>query len=430
MFRRPISVMLLLALILVLASPPCVADDEYLPPSEAERNAVAALSAAGASIYLDGRYQIRTVSFSRTDQVTNDTLVHIGALPHVERISISSISAIKDEGIRHLHKLKGLRSVTLRATGVSDEGAAALKKALPDCEVTVSPSLFGSRRGDTRSRAPGGGSRRGDTRSLAPGGRGRTFGGPGGTGRTFGGPGGDRGTSRSRTIRLTYVQTDLRLSTEQKRQVAAVTSTSYRDAELEKDLKLVLNRTQFARFQQVLLQLDGLRALLRHDVVAKLALTDTQVKEIQKVSGSRSTVSRKMMEGLRAPSGDDSSNGRSRFDQFRKVLSQLETRLRDEAFATLNDSQRQTWEKMVGAPIDRTLSFSTTASTDVRGRSYFFWYDVDRDGQLTASEWAKSLSTRDAFESKEVTLEFPIGVDEFVKAFTQVFGESTPKSGE
>lgn len=121
----------LLGILLVAAGVAAQAED-YQPPSEKERQAVKALSEAGASITLNANYQVSGVGFSFTASPTDPVLTHLAQLPHVESISIYT-GRITDQGLAHLHGLKTLKRLQIRSAGITEAGIADLKKALPEC---------------------------------------------------------------------------------------------------------------------------------------------------------------------------------------------------------------------------------------------------------------------------------------------------------
>jgi Leucine-rich repeat (LRR) protein len=60
-------------------------------------------------------------------------------LKHLKRLSLAG-SGATDDSLKHLHVLKGLEDLDLTGTKVTAEGAAALRKELPKCNVRTGPT--------------------------------------------------------------------------------------------------------------------------------------------------------------------------------------------------------------------------------------------------------------------------------------------------
>ena len=78
--------------------------------------------------------------------VTDDSLMHITGLQNLAELSLQghgfqngeAISEITDKAVKHLVKLKGLKSLNIKSTRISAEGVKQLEAALPDCKIEVS----------------------------------------------------------------------------------------------------------------------------------------------------------------------------------------------------------------------------------------------------------------------------------------------------
>lgn len=71
----------------------------------------------------------------RATQITDAGLASLQKLPRLKELLVNG-TAISDQGLVHLHAIKSLRVVNVfNCKGVTPQGIAALKKALPDCEV-------------------------------------------------------------------------------------------------------------------------------------------------------------------------------------------------------------------------------------------------------------------------------------------------------
>jgi len=174
-----------------------------------------------------------------------------------------------------------------------------------------------------------------------------------------------------------------------------------------------LNDKQHARFQQVQLQLAGATALLRGEIATELKLTDEQKRAIQDARQKYTAELRRIPRG---------SGRRSDVDKYNEERGKIRLQHEKESAGILSEQQQKIWNEKIGPPIDRTLTSSRSAPIESRARYSFHWYDVNGDGQMTEGEWRRSSSTRYAFERKSVELEFPVTVDEYIKAFIKTYG--------
>jgi hypothetical protein len=102
----------------------------------------------------------------------------------------------------------------------------------------------------------------------------------------------------------------------------------------EAKLKGILNARQFARFEQLSLQLQGPRALARPDLAQKLNLSEAQVQKIRE---------------LGQPQGRPNfggGGGRQGFDpaEFERLRKEQDGRI----LAVLSPEQRQQWTALLG----------------------------------------------------------------------------------
>jgi hypothetical protein len=67
--------------------------------------------------------------------LTDDYLKPLGRCPNLAAVTLTSNDQITDAALAHLHASKTLRYVEVTGTKVTDAGIAALKQALPGCEV-------------------------------------------------------------------------------------------------------------------------------------------------------------------------------------------------------------------------------------------------------------------------------------------------------
>jgi hypothetical protein len=85
---------------------------------------------------LPGTGPIRDVGFGEAAAAAlrDGDLATLQQVPHLRALTLSG-SRVSDAGLRHLHRVRGLRVVELARTRVSRAGVAALREALPACEV-------------------------------------------------------------------------------------------------------------------------------------------------------------------------------------------------------------------------------------------------------------------------------------------------------
>jgi Leucine Rich repeat len=81
---------------------------------------------------------LRTVTLGFT-KVTDAGLVHLKGLPDLEELGLAQ-TAVTDAGLTHLKGLKNLKRLDLDRTQVTDTGADDLKAALPGLEITRVPA--------------------------------------------------------------------------------------------------------------------------------------------------------------------------------------------------------------------------------------------------------------------------------------------------
>lgn len=160
------------------------------------------------------------------------------------------------------------------------------------------------------------------------------------------------------------VQTELKLTDEQKTKVASMLETlgeerrgrfqDLRDASAEerqkvmaqwqmeetKKVNAILNPDQQKRFRQISLQQEGPMALSRPDVADELKLTDDQKMKVQEARAI-------MMEKqgvIREEAQGDREAMRSKMEALRKETN-------DKIAAVLTDEQKTKWKEMCGTPL-------------------------------------------------------------------------------
>lgn len=397
--------------------------DDFVPPPAAEREALAAISKAGGRVQVDSEYRVTRVILESNN--TNDDLKVLAACERLTSLQIGS-SKITDAGIEHLKGLSKLATITISASGLTPEGIAALRTALPNCRITS----FG-----------GGGGGRGGPGGGPPGTGG--FGGRGGDG----GPGGGRGgppfnsssfgrPSRTTLARNTAVQDDLKLTSEQKQQISAAVEANSAAAiarALEQKIDSALTPEQLARLKQIELQQGGTSALLRAEVVKQLSLTDDQRATIRKAMDDASV-------SVRAATSEYSAvrpaeqNTAELFAKLREKSAEINKQRDTKIMAVLNEEQRQVWQSLLGPKGPEVISvaepFSRSRTPSQSAAEYaktiFNRYDRDNNGIMTDEEFPPTLRSRQGMDRAGIAIKFPASREDFEKAYTRyVEGFST-----
>lgn len=384
----------------------CLADEAFTPPSEDERKAVAALSEKGATLIIDGRYQVFRVSIATSSQITDDDLRHLGAFKNLKGLQLSG-SKLTDAAIEHLKPLKKLEFLTLATSGITAKATDELKQALPECRISGFSTGF---RG-------GNGGFAGAT--TAPDSRTSTR-----------GNAGDRGErapatfprSLSSELRSPAVEQDLKLTPEQKQEITKLNSRDYIDTQINS----LLTADQRARVQQIRLQQEGPTAFQRADLANELKLTEDQRATIRRVLEERAESIRKLFEQSRDPSSGRTADLTTYMEGTRRITSEANAKI----LAALTDEQRQAWNAKIGPllPVVETRPETRTSgtipppgTTEERARSAFSQLDSDKDGKLTAEEWGRSRNVRSAFDRAKIAIEFPASLETFVKQYLQAY---------
>ena len=85
---------------------------------------------------LPGTGPIRQIGFGKgaAAALRDGALVALQQVPRLRQLLLSG-TRVSDSGLRHLYLVRSLRTVELEGTRVSQQGVAALREALPACEV-------------------------------------------------------------------------------------------------------------------------------------------------------------------------------------------------------------------------------------------------------------------------------------------------------
>ncbi|MEK6237032.1 MAG: hypothetical protein N2C14_20175, partial [Planctomycetales bacterium] len=84
-------------------------------------------------IHLRELNNLRSLNLSNT-WVTDAGLIHLRGLKQLQGLNLNSAD-VSDVGLVHLHGLQQLQGLSLYGTEITKEGDAALRKALPKCQV-------------------------------------------------------------------------------------------------------------------------------------------------------------------------------------------------------------------------------------------------------------------------------------------------------
>ncbi|MBI1311619.1 hypothetical protein GC176_10020 [bacterium] len=427
------------------------AEDDDNSPSAEEREAVRQLAAAGASLLIDGEFQVVSVQYglsSRSSESRRESsaapafdVALLAKLPHVKTLVIYG-SSFNDDDVPKLGELKSLTRLSMRSTRITSAGLDSLKKLLPDCQIDN--TVFGR---TTSSSTRGSSSRGGFTSS--PFGSGRT-----GTSRTSS----TRNPSSSLLgqIEQEVTQAELELNDDQLRSIAMILEKfgSYtamfqdvinqsrisrgnnsspdsetrsrtantlrqriedRNRDAEQELAKVLSADQLTRLKQLTLQVQR---------TPLFVASNSEAAKTLKLSGEQS---QKIAELSRQRNRFPSRNADGTVTSSRLPSAQID----EQILAVLTDEQKLEWQKLLGPPRKITGSAPIPPEGEIRGsrlersaRFGFFLLDDDHDGTLTDAEWQTSSSTRRAFENAQVELKLPMSIDDFSLQYVKLIAKS------
>lgn len=81
--------------------------------------------------------ELRELYLSNNPGITNATLTHLTGLTNLTVLSLYNNGRITDDAVPHLIQMKHLEFLDLHGTGITAEGLAKLRQALPDCKFNV-----------------------------------------------------------------------------------------------------------------------------------------------------------------------------------------------------------------------------------------------------------------------------------------------------
>jgi Spy/CpxP family protein refolding chaperone len=188
-----------------------------------------------------------------------------------------------------------------------------------------------------------------------------------GGGFGFGGRGGGSGANM---LSMPEVQTELKLTDEQKTKVMTLVDQlrderqqqfqelrdlsaderQKRMAEIRTDtnkrVNAILNTDQQKRYHQLELQRMGMSALAQKDVADELKLTDDQRTKIQGILDEQMT----SMRSAFPRGGGGAGGGRPDFNAMRQQMEAMRKKTDEKIAAVLTDDQKKQWKEMQGAP--------------------------------------------------------------------------------
>lgn len=112
-----------------------------------------------------------------------------------------------------------------------------------------------------------------------------------------------------------------------------------RNKTAREELAKVLKPKQVQRLEQIALQLEGTRALTNPEIIAKLKLSDDQVKKVQAVEVENVRAMRELFQG------GNVENAREKIAEIRKSGE-------EKALAVLSDDQKKQFAEMKGKPFE------------------------------------------------------------------------------
>lgn len=111
-----------------------------------------------------------------------------------------------------------------------------------------------------------------------------------------------------------------------------------RQAEMDAKIKAILNDAQYARYQELTLQLRGAEAMTEKKVADRVGLSEDQRKQIRIV----------LEENRPTPPRQGQGGERPDFEQMRKQMEARKKLINDKILAVLSSEQKATWTKMLG----------------------------------------------------------------------------------
>jgi hypothetical protein len=122
-----------------------------------------------------------------------------------------------------------------------------------------------------------------------------------------------------------------------------------RNKETEEKLAEILTKEQFKKAKQIELQQQGVRALLRDDIIQALSITEEQQKELQDIAEEVGAKRRELFMGMRDMTDEEREGIRDKMQGFQRDLERR-------SMAVLTDEQKTTLKNIMGEPVELDLS--------------------------------------------------------------------------
>ena len=133
-----------------------------------------------------------------------------------------------------------------------------------------------------------------------------------------------------------------------------------RAPEIEKKIRDMLEPAQYRRAKQIEMQLQGIDALLRADIIQALTLTEAQQKEIKEVLEKRNKERegldeqrRALFEGFRRDmSEEEREKARAKGEELREKGRTIQAEAQKAAMGVLTDEQKAMMPNLMGEPFE------------------------------------------------------------------------------
>ena len=101
---------------------------------------ISELDISGTNVTDNGLAEIERLPFLRrlslrgNRQISDTSLMHLRSLTRLEHLDLT-LTSITDKGITYLQSMRSLKTLILLGTQITPNGVAALKRALPNCQI-------------------------------------------------------------------------------------------------------------------------------------------------------------------------------------------------------------------------------------------------------------------------------------------------------
>jgi hypothetical protein len=132
-----------------------------------------------------------------------------------------------------------------------------------------------------------------------------------------------------------------------------------RAPEIEKRVRDILEPAQYKRVKQIEMQLQGVDALVRADIIQALGITEDQQKKIKEVLEKRNKKReelgeqmRGMFEGFRDMSDEKREQARAKGEELREKGRAIQSEAQKNAMGVLTDDQKAMMPNLMGEPFE------------------------------------------------------------------------------